>query len=211
MEFRVITRRDALPHILNKHYAKRCPSISYAYGVFSNNTLKGIITYGCPASSPLKKGICGVDNKNIVIELNRLCIDDDMPRNTASQLIAYSFKNLPKPLILVSYADTEQNHIGYVYQATNWIYTGLSAKRTDWKIKGMENLHGQTIADISRGQKNRAKYMRDRFGDDFYLKERSRKHRYVYFIGTKRQVKYYRSKLKYKVFAYPKQKKGCVG
>ena len=38
------------------------------------------------------------------------------------------------------------NHIGTVYQATNWIYTGLSAKRTDWVIEGIDK-HGQTIAD----------------------------------------------------------------
>ena len=32
-----------------------------------------------------------------------------------------------KPKIVVSYADTSKGHVGYVYQATNFIYTGMSA------------------------------------------------------------------------------------
>jgi len=95
-------------------------------------------------------------------------------------------------------------HVGYVYQATNFIYTGLSAKRTDWKIKGMEHLHGATVADMSRGQSNRAEFMRDKFGDDFYLAERSRKHRYVYFVGNKFQKAKLKSALRYPVEQFPK-------
>jgi hypothetical protein len=111
---------------------------------------------------------------------------------------------LPKPLIVVSYADTEQGHVGYVYQATNFVYTGLSAKRTDWKLKGREHLHGATVADMSRGQENRAQWMRDTFGDDFYLQDRARKHRYIYFVGSQGQKKSMRSALMYPVEPYPK-------
>jgi hypothetical protein len=111
---------------------------------------------------------------------------------------------LPKPSIVVSYADVAQGHVGYVYQATNFIYTGLSAKRTDWKIKGMEHLHSSTIVDMSMGQEHRAAYMRERFGDDFYLQERSRKHRYIFFVGTQRQKKELVASLSYEVKPYPK-------
>ena len=36
--------------LLNKHYAKRIPSIVYAYGVFVDHVMQGVITYGIPAS-----------------------------------------------------------------------------------------------------------------------------------------------------------------
>ena len=104
----------------------------------------------------------------------------------------------------MSFADTEQGHKGTVYQAANFIYCGLSAKRTDWKVKGMEHLHGQTIADEFRGVKNRAQAMRDKYGDDFYLKPRSRKHRYVFLVGSKTFKKKARSCLRYEVQDYPK-------
>jgi len=190
------------PWLLKKHYAKRMCPISHAFGYYENNELIGIITYGVPSSSNLRSGICGHEYKDSVLELNRLCCKNE--KNIASFLISNSLKQLKKPCIVVSYADTHQGHVGYVYQATNFIYTGLSAKRTDWKIKGMEHLHGTTIADMSRGNQNRADWMREKFGDDFYLQERSRKHRYIYFLGNKYQVKNMKKKLLYQIESYPK-------
>jgi hypothetical protein len=68
----------------------------------------------------------------------------------------------------------------------------------------MEHLHGQTIADMSKGHENRAEFMRAKFGDDFYLEERPRKHRYIYIVGTKGQKKSILSALKYPIETYPK-------
>jgi hypothetical protein len=197
-----ITTEDAKPWLLNKHYAKRLCPISYAFGAFENGELLGIVTYGCPSSAPLRDGVCGQEWSSKVLELNRLvCFSR---KNLASQLVGCSLNMLPRPSVVVSYADTSQGHVGYIYQATNFIYTGLSAKRTDWKIKGMEHLHGQTIADMSKGAENRAEFMREKFGDDFYLEERPRKHRYIFFVGDKRQVRSMRTSLKYPIEPYPK-------
>ena len=190
------------PWLLRKHYAKRMCPISYAFGLYDQEKLIGIVTYGIPSSSSLRMGICGFDYIENVMELNRLCCDNQP--NMASMLVGRSLQMLPKPLIVVSYADTKQGHVGYVYQATNFIYTGLSAKRTDWKIKGMEHLHGATIADMSRGQENRANWMREKFGDDFYLEDRSRKHRYIFLLGNKNEKKTMSKALKYKIEPYPK-------
>lgn len=200
-EVRKITSKEAYPYILLKHYAKRIPSISFAYGLFIKGELVGIVTYGKSSSSPLAKGVCGPEHAEKVYELNRLCLDEGLPKNSASFLVARSLRILPKPKIIVSYADTGNGHIGYVYQATNFIYTGLSAKRTDWKIKGMEHLHGQTIADKSRGMKDRAAYMRKLYGDRFYLSPRPRKHRYVIFLGCDKETV---AALRYKKEPFPK-------
>ena len=199
-----ISVKDAEPWILLKHYAKRMPSISYAYGSFRGNELIGIVTYGTPSSSNLRVGVCGDKWQNCVIELNRLCCENT--KNVASMLVGRSLQLLPKPSVVVSYADTKQGHVGYIYQATNFIYTGLSAKRTDWKIEGMEHLHGTTIADKSRGHENRAEWMRQTYGDKFYLEQRSRKHRYVFFCGNKTQKKKMNDDLKYPIEQYPKGK-----
>lgn len=202
-EVRPISREECKPYILDIHYAKRWPSISYYFGLFLDNILCGVITYGTPPSAMLRVGIAGEVFKTNILELNRLCLKDNR-KNEASMLIGKSIKLLPKNKIIVSFADSEQNHLGYVYQATNFIYTGLSAKRTDWKIKGKEHLHGQTVADEFRGIKNRAKAMREKYGDNFYLKPRSRKHRYIYIHGDKIFKKAVRLALKYKMEAYPK-------
>jgi hypothetical protein len=192
--------------LIKLHYAKRIPSISYAFGLYINGVLTGIVTYGTLSSSTLRNGICGEQNSNYVLELNRLCFDIYV-KNGASYLVANSLKHLPKPSIVVSYADINQGHVGYIYQACNFIYTGLTAKRTDWKVKGLEHLHGQTIADMSRninGVMTRSEYMRKKFGNDFYLEDRVIKHRYIYFVGNKYQKSKLLNDIKYNIEAYPK-------
>jgi hypothetical protein len=189
------------PWLLKKHYAKRFPPISFAFGLYEENVLVGVCTYGMPSSATLREGIAGAENAKFVLELNRLCIESSN-KNAASFLVGRSLRLLPKPLIIVSYADTAQNHVGYVYQACNFIYTGLSAKRTDWKVKGMEHLHSQTIVDMSKNMDgSRVEFMRKKFGDDFYLLERSRKHRYIYITGKNKALV---NAIKYTQQPYPK-------
>lgn len=197
-----ISRNQCAPFILGIHYAKRWPSISYAYGLFDGDELTGIVTYGTPPSAPLRRGIAGDQFKSQVLELNRLCLKYNR-KNEASRLVGASLRMLPESIV-VSFADTDQGHKGYVYQACNFHYCGLSAKRTDWKVKGKEHLHGQTIADEFRGMPDRAAAMRAKYGDDFYLSPRPRKHRYVFFVGSKTFKRRAMSALKYGIEPYPK-------
>lgn len=206
MSFNVLPIEPAQTYswLLKKHYAHRIPSISYAFGLYDGCELIGVVTYGVPPSGNLKRGIAGDKYAEIVLELNRLVLSESAQKNSASCLVGRSLKYLPNPSIVVSYADTEQGHVGYVYQATNFIYTGLSAKRSNWTIEGLENLHGFTIADMSRGQENRAQYMRDTYGDKFSLTPRSRKHRYIYIVADKRTKAQIFESLNYKPLPYPK-------
>jgi len=202
-EVRTITKKEATYFIINIHYLHRFPSMSFIFGLFENDELIGVCTYGKPPSYSLQKGICGKEYSPIVWELNRLVLKYNR-KNEASYFIGQTFKLLPKPIIIVSFADPSQSHLGIIYQATNFIYTGLSAKRTNWVVKGKENLHGITIADEFRGVPNRSQAMRDKYGNDFTLVERVRKHRYIKILGSKTDVKKILKTLKYKIYPYPK-------
>ena len=203
MEIKKITRDECSHFILDIHYAHRYPSISFAFGLFDNDDLIGVVTYGTPPSSSLRKGLCGESYEKNVLELNRLVLKFNR-KNEASYLVGNSLQQLEGNRIIVSFADTQQDHKGYVYQATNFIYCGLSAKRTDWKVKGKEHLHGISVADEFRGKPNRSKLMREKYGDDFYLAPRPRKHRYVYFVGSRSFKKMAKQSLRYKIESYPK-------
>ena len=194
-----IDYHTAIEIIVEKHYLHRKAPCSFSFGLFENTTneLKGVIIYGTPSSAPLRKGICGNDEKDNVIELTRLWVDDSVPRNGESFLIGNTIKRVNKEII-VSFAEIDQGHIGYVYQATNWIYTGLSAKRSNWVIEGVDK-HCQTIAD-----KYTSKELTEIYGDKFKRVPRPRKHRYVYFNCSKKRKKELLSKLKYKIESYPK-------
>jgi len=197
-----ISFSDCKEWLLYKHYAHRIPSISYAFGLFENKILKGICTFGTPASPTLRIGICGEKYSDIVIELNRLVVDCK-EKNITSFFVSRCLQKIDRPKIIVSYADTAYNHHGYIYQACNFIYTGLSAKRTDWKIEGMEHLNNVTITDMARGQDNRREFIEKNIGE-ISLEDRSRKYRYVYFLGSKKEKKEFLQALKYKIEPYPK-------
>lgn len=189
--------------LLNKHYAKRIPSISYAFGLFDkNNLLQGVCTFGTPVSSTLRDLW---NNKYKLIELNRLVINDGLEKNSLSMFVSKSISQLPQPLVLVSYADTSKNHNGYIYQATNWYYTGLSIPFKDYYIKGMEHLHNGTVMDLSRGKENRVEWLREKYGDDLIMIERPQKHRYFYFNGRKADRKTMLKMLPYEIKPYPKE------
>ncbi len=190
-----IPKQETYEWLLHKHYAHRIPSISYAYGLYNNGVLVGVCTFGSPPSPSLCIGIMGEEYKSLIIELNRLCVDSDK-KNITSWFVAQCLNSLPKPLCVVSYADTSQGHVGKIYQACNFIYTGLSDKRTEWKMKE-SNLHSKTICEKYSLQHRKE-------CDDFYEAERPRKHRYVYFIGDKRQVRDMKKNLKYSIEPYPK-------
>ena len=198
-----ITREATKPFIIGIHYAARMPSVSSAFGLFRDDDLEGVVTFGTPPSAPLRAGVCGPEMAGNVIELNRLCLRRNI-KGDASFLVAHAIRQIDGNKIIVSFADTEQGHVGTVYQAANFIYCGLSAKRTDWKVRGKEHLHGQTIADEFRGQPNRAAAMRAKYGDDFYLAPRPRKHRYVRIVGSKGFRAKATRALRYPVAEYPK-------
>jgi len=193
-----IKNEETYEWLLKKHYAKRIPQIMFAFGLYVNEELVGVVTYGIPASPNLCMGICGKEYSSKVLELNRVCLLNNS-KNQASYLISNSIKLLPKPTIVVSYADTDKGHVGYVYQATNFFYTGLSANRVDWAVKGLEYKHCKTISDGMTLQSIKEKY-----GEDFYYTQRSRKHRYIFLHGSKNDKKMLLSKMLYKILPYPK-------
>ena len=178
--------------LLYKHYAKRIPSISYAFGLFEGDILQGILTIGKPPSPSLCVGVCGEHNSKFVYELNRLCVNDDLKKNVLSYFVSQCLKKINN-IILVSYADTSQNHNGYIYQATNWIYTGLSAKRTERYDIDNPNRHSKSVTE----NKN-INYQ------DLAVRERPQKHRYIFFIASKKQKKRWNRELNYPICDYPK-------
>jgi len=118
-------------------------------------------------------------------------------------------RRLPKPSVVVSYADTSQGHHGYIYQATNWIYTGLSAKFKDYAVRGLEHMHHSSIEDsVGRYDENKDinkhELLRKKYGDKLYMRERPRKHRYFYFLGNKKEKAHMKENLQYQVQPYPK-------
>lgn len=177
-----IDYQDCKEWFLKKHYAKRIPSVSYCFGLFQDIELIGVCSIGKPASPFLCIGVCGESESQFVFELNRLIINDGLPKNTLSWFVSQCLKKLPS-MILVSYADSQQGHHGYIYQATNFFYTGATKERTDIGADDGAHSRHYKIGETQR-------------------KFRSSKHRYIYFVGKNK--KEWLKKLNYPIQPYPK-------
>lgn len=194
-----IEYRVAMDVVVKNHYLHRTAPCSHAFGLFRGEKLVGVITYGVSCSSTLLKGICGPEESKNVYELTRLWIEDDQPKNSASFFIGRTIKKLDKEII-VSFAEIQQGHVGYVYQASNFHYCGLSAKFRDPKVRGLEHQHHATYAHGMT-----MKEVREKYGEEnVYYVDRPRKHRYVYFNAKGKRKKDLKEKLRYEILPYPK-------
>jgi len=195
---------DCKEWLLKKHYLKRMTSFTYAFGMYDGIELVGVCTFGNAIPMQMKKSICGEKFMDLVYELNRLITNDNLEKNATSFFVSSCLKMLPKPLIIVSYADKSFGHNGYIYQATNFYFTGESHTQKDWKLKGREHIHSRTLMDEFAFQENRIKKLKEKYGDNLYQVERPPKNRYVFFIGSKKQKKdLLRNKL-FQIKPYPK-------
>lgn len=183
-----ISYNETKHFILDLHYAKRMPSITWAYGLFDGETMVGLVTFGKSASPSLSKGVLGEDLKSKVYELNRLVLIDNLPKNSASYLVSKALKDLKKHnLCIVSFSDLGMNHHGYIYQALNFYFTGTSKGRTDKYVPDGKH---------SRHYDKQAK--------EIYRSVRTPKNRYIYFACDKKHKKEYLKKLNYPILPYPK-------
>jgi hypothetical protein len=190
--------------LLNKHYLKRMTSISYSFGLFKNHILVGICTFGNAVPNTMKKSLFGEKYMNLVYELNRLCTNDDLEKNANSFFVSNCIKLLPKPIIIVSYADSSIGHNGYIYQATNFIYTGQSHTQLDWKLKGQEHIHSRTLMDEFPFEPDRVNKLKKKYGDQLYQVMRKPKHRYVFVNASNTDKKNIFKEKQFEVKAYPK-------
>jgi hypothetical protein len=194
MDITELTYQDCKQWILDKHYAHRSPPISYAFGAIVENKIEGVCTFGIPASR--------FSLSLQPYELNRLVANNSLPPNSLSRFVSMCLNSFPEKAIIVSYADPNYNHHGYIYQATNWVYTGLSCAEKRFIINGSE-LHRKTIYNLY-GTSSIAKLID--MGLDVQTEPQLGKHRYFQFTGSKLERKYLRKEIidKYGSLPYPK-------
>ena len=129
------------------HYAKSVPVNPIGYNVYNDkNEWCGVILYAYGA------------NKNLgtqynlplggVLELVRVALNGKQEQTSKALALTIKCikKDVPMCQLIVSYADCDQDHLGTIYQATNWIYTGetTSGNRGGFMIHGKKT-HPKSI------------------------------------------------------------------
>ena len=119
------------------HYSKCVPKSKLVkIGVWENEIFIGCVIFGVGATHDLVKqyGLDAIEGCELVrVALNK----HEYP---VTKIISISIKMLkranPGLKLIVSFADPEQNHMGIIYQAGNWVFNGTSSASDEYIYKG---------------------------------------------------------------------------
>lgn len=196
-----IPKEQTYNWLLKKHYARVIPCIMYSFGLYDQeNILQGVCCFGTPANN---------FNNNLgrfkCIELVRLVVNETLNKNSLSFFVSSCLKMLEKPLVVISYADEGKNHHGYIYQATNWLYTGKGGGVDFYvDVNGQEH-HSRVMSDyrLKYPEKSRSQIAEML---QWSIEKGTYKHRYFYFLGNNKDKKEMMRELeqRYKLAPYPK-------
>lgn len=131
-EVKEISKEQALDMVQNYHYSNTLPKLNKHFiGFYLNNELVGMITlgWGTRPLHTIKRIFPSLETKDY-FEIGRMCMTEEMPKNSESQMISKCVKwikeNCPEIKVLFTWADGMLGKPGYVYQASGFIYAGYS-------------------------------------------------------------------------------------
>ncbi len=181
------------------HYLHSMPGGTVlCFGVFAAGKLYGALSLGVGPKNAYRM-VEGADRTDC-LTLTRLWLDDVLPRNSESRVIGLVIRALrqnTKITFLISYADPAEGHLGVIYQASNWIYTGVSDPQPKLDLGDGIPRHLRTVG--SAFGTHSGKYFREH-GLDIKFVPQSAKHRYFFFVDPSWQ-----NRLRVPVLPYPKK------
>ncbi len=199
LQVRVIAAQVARVLFERFHYLHSMPGGTVlCFGVFAKENLYGALSLGVGP----KNAHMMVDGANPTdcLTLTRLWLEDILPRNSESRvigLVIHALRQHTKIKFLISYADPAEGHLGTIYQATNWLYTGISDAQPKLDLGDGIPRHLRSVG--SAFGTHSGKYFREH-GLDVKFVPQSGKHRYIYFIDPS-----CRDRLRVPTMPYPKK------
>lgn len=183
------------------HYSKTIPVGKLVkIGVWEDNKYIGAVLFGRGANNNLGKAFNLKQDE--VCELVRVALKAH--KTQVSKIIAIAIKLLKKTnpglKLIVSYADSGQNHHGGIYQAGNWIYD-MSSNAMSTVING-KKYHNKSV--YSKYGYNGLKKLIDNGINASHVKD-DPKHRYLMPLN-----KEMREKIKKTAKPYPKRVKQAI-
>lgn len=129
------------------HYSRKMPSSkSVHFGAWEDSRFIGAVIYGRGANHHMA-GQYGLRITEVA-ELTRVALDRH--QTPVTQIVASTLRQLraqnPGLRLVVSYADTAQGHLGVIYQAGGWIYTGPATPQKRIRLRG-RLYHKRTVSD----------------------------------------------------------------
>ena len=186
--------------IESNHYSHKIPqAIKYRFGLFYDNELKGVVIFSVPANMHTFTSVFHEVSQHVGLELSRVYTSDDTPANFESYCLSRCLKYIEKRTdydVVVSYADPNFGHAGYLYQALNAWYLGETNSEVRYLYKGQLI----TRRGLGRRKGDSEKAHRERIMADGAKRVKMKgKHKYIFFTCNKRKKRELMSLIKDKV------------
>lgn len=157
----------------------------------------GVVTlgWGTRPKHTIQRIFPSLDTRDY-LEIGRMCMTDDMPRNSESQmlsqLVKWIRKNIPDLKVLFTWADGMLGKVGYVYQASNFIYAGYS--EGEMYMKDGVKIHVRQMKSflIPAGVKDEritVRPTREQMEEHNILHFKGKQYRYLMFLCGKQERK----------------------
>jgi hypothetical protein len=185
--------------LVQNHYLHSFPGCTkLCFGVFLESRLLGAITFGSGPANAFR--LVEGSSMDDCLTLTRLWLSPELPKNSESRIISISIrylKKFTKLKFLVTYADPVQGHVGTIYQATGWLYTGLSEATPKFDVGDGIARHSRSFSHALGSHS--LKYLSD-CGLDIKVIPQKPKYRYIYLLD-----KSLRSNIHTQILPYPKK------
>lgn len=181
------------------HYTGVGNNANWRWGLWHGVILHGVVSYNLPTRS-VCASVFGEEHLHKVWHMGRLILSEESPHNSESRLIGGSLKAIqreyPDVWAVLTYAATDAGHLGYVYQATNALYTGTGGDPVyyvdqDGKRRGT-HLDGHGVGAERAAEMGWTRH------------QGGVKHRYLYVLGSKTQRRQRLDQLRLPQMSYPK-------
>jgi hypothetical protein len=175
-----------------------------SFGTVLNGRLLGVMTFGVGPFYGYK--LVDGATPDDVVTLTRLWLSDELPRNSESKVLGVALRSLKRDTSLkfvLAYSDPAVGHLGIIYQATNWLYTGLSTATPLYDIGDGTLHHSRSLAHQLGSHSIRYLTLQ---GINAKAIPQSAKHRYIYFLDES-----WHSRLGVPVLPYPKKERDIDG
>ena len=173
-EIRKIQKQECETLLKKYHYLSKINKgfrAGWNMGLLQDNTIVGVCIFHSPSAPETFNGCFGLkrNDQDGLFELGRLCILPDVKeKNILSWFVGRSIKILRKETTvraILSYADSDF-HSGYIYQATNFDYYGLTKKKADFWFENSDGSFTKHQRGAVKGRKGE-------------WRPRGQKHRYM--------------------------------
>jgi hypothetical protein len=212
---REISYDEARNVILANEWLGNLGTTEHAYGIFFGVHLGGVVCFGRTAGTQVVRSICGSEHSDKVVTLCRGACVHWAHSHSASYLISSACRQMSTKgfHIFAGYSDPEAGEIGTIYQASNWLYCGMTSpaekfRTPDGKIHDARQVHCMTrdrTGGTMKYKRTRAEQMELLLEQGCEFFDGTPKHCYVGIYGDRRIKRILRNALRWEVLPYPKR------